>query len=107
MKRTNISLTEEQYEYLKDKAHKYSTSMSEVIRAWCERDMIPKGAVKNISETPKGHHLYTYPEPSPPKELFEPPKKKSKITLKEVGDAIEDVVTESMPLNPAPKPKKK
>ena len=31
------------------------------------------------------------------------PQEKSKITLKEVSDAIEDVVTESMPLNPAPK----
>lgn len=73
MKRTNISLTEEQYKELKENAYRNGVSMSFIIRGLLLKIHEPE------MELPKGHHLYTYPEPSPPKEIFEPqPKPKKK-----------------------------
>lgn len=60
MKRTNISLTEEQYERLKKQAYEDSKSMSEVVRGLIEADPLTEKKLdkfhkeaKKISETPK------------------------------------------------------
>ena len=81
MKRTNISLTESQHKFIKKEAYELGCSLSVVIRG-----LITDYQLSSKMLVPS-----------------EPPKKKSKITLKAVADAIEDVVTESMPLNPSPK----
>ena len=82
MKRTNISLTDEQYEWLRQRALDKYTSMSQLMRDYVDDRMI-------IKDTPE----------KKPQEI------KSKITIKEVGDTIKDAVTQS--IYPQPKKGKK
>ncbi len=83
MKRTNISLTDEQYEWLKEEGYKHNLSISYLVR-----DLI-QDTIDIIERTPRG------------KKISETPNDDMAEALKQ--HVIEDIEK----LNPAPKPGKK